>query len=537
MTFRFVALAVSFSLLYGAALTNLYRVQIMRGAAYIERAEARQAEREELRLRRGQIFFADRAGTNIPVALQRDYPVVYAAPNEIVDPAGTARSIAPLLGAPADELTSIFADEKSKFALLADRASTELTNAVSKLALPGIYTNKKKQYRSYPFEVLAAPLIGFVGVNRDHPTPAGLYGLEKLHDASLARGEDFAATIDRNLQATAEQMIGKLIDRYRATGGAVLIAEPATGKLLAMASLPSFDPNDYSAAPVGRYDNPTVQYVYEPGSVMKPLTISAGIDAGAITPETTYVDSGSVTLNGWTIKNFKDEVYNTISMTNVLEHSVNTGAVFAERALGHERFHDYLMKFGLGAKTGVDLPDEVAGSLKNIERTSVRAVDFATAAYGQGVAVTPIQLIAAYGALANGGLLMRPYLSADAKPAVVRRVLAEATAKTVTGMLESAVRVNNVAVISGYRVAGKTGTAYIPDFVKGGYTDEFIHTFIGYAPTSDPKFVILVKLERPALGETAGVTVVPAFRELAQFVLNYYRIPPDNVPAASNAKQ
>ncbi|MDO8470287.1 MAG: penicillin-binding protein 2 [bacterium] len=531
MTFRFVALAAFFSLLYGAAITNLYRVQIERGAAYIERAEARQVELKELQLRRGKIFFTDRAGTNIPVAFQRDYPVVYAAPNEITDPAKTANAVAPLVGMTAAELTKTFSNSERKFALLKDQAPTELTDAVAALALKGIYI-KKKQYRSYPFEALAAPLIGFVGVNREHSEPAGIYGLEKLYNASLARGEDFMTTIDRNLQAAAELSLEKLIERYDAISGAVLIAEPATGRLLTMASLPSFDPNDYSAAPVGRYDNPTVQYMYEPGSVMKPLTIAAGIDAGAITPETTYYDSGSVTLNGWTLKNFRDEVYHTISMTNVLEHSVNTGAVFAERALGHERFHDYLVKFGFGAKTGVDLPDEVSGSLKNIERKDVRAVDFATAAYGQGTAVTPIQLIAAFGALANGGLLMRPYLSADAKPTVVRRVLAESTAKTVTGMLESAVRVNNVAVISGYRVAGKTGTAYIPDLVRGGYRDEFIHTFIGYAPASDPKFVILVKLERPALGETAGVTVVPAFRELAQYVLNYYRIPPDDVPVA-----
>jgi len=372
-------------------------------------------------------------------------------------------------------------------------------------------------------------------MNADIATPAGLYGIEKLRNEELAAGDDVHLTIDRNLQAEAEQKLAELIPQYRATGGTIIVEEPKTGKILALASKPDFDPNVYADSPINSFLNPAVQYLYEPGSVMKPFTMAAAIGSGALTPTSTFTDVGHITLNGKTISNFNNNAYGTITMTNVIENSVNMGAVYAESKAGNQRFYEYLTRFGFGEPTGVDLPDELAGNLKNLERKDARQIDFATASFGQGVAVTPIQLINAFAAIANGGLLMRPYVDAHAAPYVVRRVMDEATARAVAGMMESSVVFNKLAAIPSFRVAGKTGTALIPNFATGGYTDELIHTYVGFAPVSDPRLVILAKMDRPQVGELAGLTVVPAFRDLMEFALNYYSIPPDNLKTVPSA--
>ncbi len=306
-----------------------------------------------------------------------------------------------------------------------------------------------------------------------------------------------------------------------------MVQEPSTGKILAMANLPDFNPNNYSVSRIGDFLNPAVQSVYEPGSIFKVFTMSAGIDSGKITPETFYFDSGSVTLNGRTIQNWRLKKYGNQTMMEVIEKSINTGAVFAEQKTGHDIFYNYLIKFGLNKLTGVNLPGEVKGNLRNLKNG--RDINFATASFGHGVSVTPIELINAISAIANGGVLMKPYVLADGSPEIIRRAVSVKTAKTVTAMMVSAVEKNFTADIANYSIAGKTGTAYIPDFEKGGYTEEVINTFVGFVPASAPKFIVLIKLDKPADGPFAGLTVAPAFRELARFILNYYNIPPDEL--------
>ncbi|MFH1162267.1 MAG: penicillin-binding protein 2 [Candidatus Jorgensenbacteria bacterium] len=532
MAFRFITLTAGFSLLFGALGWNLYHIQVLQSSLYVERAQARMEAQAALELRRGEIFFTDRSGTAIPAALNRDYPVIYAVPREIKDPEGAAERLAPILHLEPKGLAASFGNAKSLFKLLVDKASSEIVDAVTKENVTGVYAGEK-QHRFYPFERLGSQLLGFVGVNADAANPTGLYGIEKLRDEELAAGGDVDLTIDRNLQAEAEQKLAELIPQYKATGGTIIVEEPKTGKILALASKPDFDPNAYADSPVSSFLDPAVQLVYEPGSVMKPFTMAAAIGAGVLTPSSTFTDVGYITLNGKTIRNFNNKAYGTITMTNVIENSVNMGAVYAESKVGNQRFYEYLKRFGFGESTGADLPDELAGSLKNLERKEARQIDFATASFGQGVAVTPLQLINAFSALANGGLLMRPYVDAHAAPHVVRRVVEEETARAVVRMMESAVVFNKLAAIPSFRVAGKTGTALIPDFKTGGYTEELIHTYVGFAPVSDPRFVILAKMDRPQVGELAGLTVVPAFRDLAEFALNYYNVPPDNLVAPS----
>jgi cell division protein FtsI/penicillin-binding protein 2 len=527
MAFRFFTLTLIFGVLYGLLGFNLYRLQIKKSEYYVEKVEARSETLSALDLRRGQIFFTDRNNKLIPVALNKDYPVVYAVPKEIENPSAAAEIISSITGLPKEKLVSDFSNSKSLFKLLVEKAPPEILAKIGDLKLKGIYKTKK-QYRFYPFGKLASNLLGFVGINDQNDSPTGLYGIEKFYNGALAEGEDVQLTIDLTLEAQAEETLKELVEKFNAVGGTIIIQEPTTGKILALANWPDFDPNVYSDYPVKNFLNPAVGLQYEPGSVFKPITMAAGIDLGILTPETTFFDNGSVTLNGKTITNWDKKAYGRATMTNVIERSINTGAVFAEQKLGHANFYNYLKKFGFGEKTEIDLPDEIAGSLKNLEKKDARDIDFATASFGQGTAVTPLQLINAFSSIANGGLLMRPYVNAKLEPYVIRRVISGKTAELVTKMMESAVLKAQVASIPGYRVAGKTGTAQIPDLRRGGYTDEFIHTFVGFAPASKPRFVALLKIDKPN-ATLAGQTVVPAFQKLAQFILNYYNVPPDRV--------
>lgn len=524
MKTRFFILFSFFSLLFTLLGWKLYTLQIDKGALYSEKASARDTLAEHQILRRGQILFTDKNGGSIPVALNKEFPHIVAVPKAITDAAGAAQALAPIMNIDEARLFKALSDKKSLYYSLEDKASQETVDAVKALNFAGIEI-RDSQYRYYPFESLAAQLLGFVGKTENNPEPVGLYGLEKMDEAKLAAGEDVQLTIDRTLQAEAEQTLSKLITEHNAAGGSILIEEPKTGKILAMASGPSFDPNTYAKHEMRSFLNPAVQAVYEPGSVFKPLTMTAGIDSNIFTPDTTYVDTGSVTLNGKKITNWDHKAHGKISMTGVIEDSVNTGAIWAEQKMGRSIFRDYLKKFGFGERTNIDLPDEVNGSINNLDRKNAQDVDYATASYGQGTSVTPVQLISAFSAIANGGLLMRPYIHTDGAPYVVRRVMSGETALKVTKMMESAVIKNVLAAIPQYRVAGKTGTAFIPENGKYSTTD-LIHSYMGFVPAEDAKFVILMKLEKPDK-PLAGQTVVPKFKDLAQFVLNYYNIPPD----------
>lgn len=529
MKVRLYIITGFFTLLFAVLGVNLFKIQIEKGKDFTNKIEAQNASREELNLRRGSILFSNRFGEEIQVALNKDFPIIYAVPKEIKPEKEkeVARTVAALLSLEEERLLKHFSNKNSLFRLLKDKADDSLISTVRSLNIEGIKT-LTKQYRYYPFNELASSLIGFVGVNEDQNEPIGLYGIEKMYNEVLARGDSISFTIDREIQAKAENILEELIVAHNGTGATIVVQEPTTGKILAIANKPSFDPNNYTDASTKDFMNSALQYVYEPGSVFKPFTMSAGIDTGAITPETTYVDNGSITLNGRTIRNWDLKAHGKVTMTNAIELSLNTATVFAEQKTGHEVFLNYLKKYGFGELTGISLPDEVRGSIKNLERKEVRDIDFATAAYGQGVSLTPVQLITAFSAIANGGVLMKPYVRTDESPYVVRRVIKKETADKVRLMMESAVDKAKIASIPNYYVAGKTGTAFIPDFKRGGYTEDLIQTFVGFAPARNPKFVILIKLDRPDK-PLAGLTVVPAFKTFAQFILNYYNIPPDRI--------
>lgn len=540
MSWRFGILNIALIAACGALYANLYKLQIKDGAIFAAQVEARNRVNGILDARRGVISFTDKSGILLPAALNKEYPVVYAVPEEIEDAAEAAEFLSSVLSLKAEELTAKLSKAKDIYEPIATRLTEDQAKQIREARLKGIYLDFK-EFRFYQYGGLAANLLGYVGPSKADSEIKGRYGLEAYFDKDLrgiageiqdnkviepVSGKDLTLTIDRIIQSQAEEILNKAIAEREAVGGTIIVEEVATGKILALANAPSYDPNFYSKSPVSNFLNPAVQSIYEPGSVFKVITMAAGIDAGKITPETKFSDTGFLVLNGRTIRNFMSKAYGTVTMTEVIENSINTGAAFAVSKMGYDNFYDYAVKFGFNAKTGITLPGELSGNLKQLKKDG-KAINFATAAFGQGIAVTPIELINAISAIANGGVLMKPYILAEAEPEIIRRVIHPKTADQVTDMMIAAVKKAGAIQIPGFQIAGKTGTAQIPDFKYGGYTEEFIHTFAGFAPAKNPKFAILVKIDKPKVGPLAGFTVVPAFQELAQFMVSYLNIVPE----------
>jgi len=526
MRARYWLIISGVTFLFLALLSNLYHLQITKTDFYKAKAAAQAGNGAQPPRR--TIYFTDKFDKAIPAALNKEYPVIFAVPTEVPDPEEAATQLSAIIGRPADELKPLLSKPNDTYELLLPKASEAQAAAAQNAHIKGVYVDRQ-DFRFYPFGSLAAHVLGFISPGDQDSLIAGRYGIERQFGEKLA-ADDVFLTINRNIQARAEEILKAVAEKYGATGGTVIVQNPKTGAILAFGNYPIFDPNEYSKSPVSSYLNPGVELRYEPGSVFKVITMAAGIDAGKITPDTKYYDKGLVTIDGRTISNWDLEkvgAYGWTTMTEVIEHSINTGAIFAEQKTGHDSFYNYLLKFGFNDLTGITLPGELIGNFRNL-RTSFRDVNFATASFGQGLAVTPLTLISGLSAIANGGILMKPFIVKGIAPEEVRRVISEDAAAQVTAMMVSAVEKGKVAAIPNYRVAGKTGTAYIADG-RGGYSHEVVNTYVGFAPASDPAFTILYKLDKPKGAPVAALTVVPAFHDLAQFILNYYNIAPDNV--------
>ena len=410
----------TFSVLF----VNLYHLQIKEGGTYRARAESQTRLSGAFDAQRGTIFLTDKNNTPISAVLNREYSVVFAVPDDIEDVAEASEQLALLLDLDTEEVRKKLSKERDTYELLATKISDEVIELIREASISGVYITKE-DFRFYPFGELASHIIGFTAPSSEDTAIRGRYGLEAMYDDFLegkestdkdgkviARdGMDISLTIDRNIQSMAEEVLAGLIKNFDASGGTIIVQEPKTGKILALGNQPTFDPNAYGKASLSDFFNPAVQSIYEPGSIFKVVTMSAGIDSGAITPETTFYDTGSLSLNGYTIRNWDKKAYGTVTMTEVIEHSMNTGAAFAEKKMGHKTFLKYVEKFGFEAMTEIGLPSETVGNLDAL-RGDYREVNYATAAFGQGVAVTPIGLINAISAIANDGVLMYPYIDA-----------------------------------------------------------------------------------------------------------------------------
>ena len=546
---RFAVLIGVFLLAYGVLVFKLYDLQITHGAYYQARAASKELAASFLEAKRGTVYFVDKNGDRVAVAINKGFPIVYAVPRDVKKPELTASILAPLLGDEQGAILKKLSKSGDQYELLGEKVPAEKAAEIDALKIEGIYVATEPR-RFYPFDSMASNLLGFVGPTSEGAGRAGHYGIEEFYEKKLAgisgglvenkyrsptAGEDVVLTLDPNIQLQAERVLDGLVKTYEAKGGSIIVQEPESGKILALTSRPNFDPNSYHTSGLENFLNPTTQGIYEPGSVFKVFTLVGALDSGKITPETTFNDTGTLTMNGRKISNYDYETHGPrgkSTMSNILEYSMNTGAVFVERRMGRDLFKNYVQKFGFGEKTGIGLLGEVAGDVRRLSPKE-KDIAFATAAYGQGIAITPLELINAVSAVANGGTLMRPYVDASLSPSVIRSVVSKDATKKVTEMMVSAVTKAKVAEISGYAIAGKTGTANVPDFKNGGYTDDVINTYVGFAPAANPRFSVLIKLDEPLGKQLAGVTVVPAFREIAEFALNYYNVPPDRLETAT----
>ena len=546
MGIRITVLIVFFSLLYSSLIFKLYTLQIEERETYQAKAFFYHLAAGMLNPVRGSIYFTDKNNVSMPAAINKEYSIIYANPNGIENVPEAAQILSEISGRDKNELVDILSKKDDPYEPIVKKATEIQVNKILEYKsirkdLEKWFGVKYERSRLYPLGMIASHLLGFVSADE---SVGGAYGVEFYYNDRLKgkagisegdklvnpaeAGEDLKLTIDLNIQREAEKILSVLVEKYKAQGGTAIVQDPKTGKILAMSNIPTFNPNSYGESEVGAFLNPATQAVYEPGSIFKIITMAAGLDAGKITPDTTYVDTGSLTLNGKTIKNWDLKAHGKITMTQVIGGSVNTGAAFAESTLGHDLFYNYLVKFGLKEKTNIDLPGEIVGSLRPLE-VDKRDINFATASFGQGISVTPIGLLKTMSAVANHGVMMKPYVNVEKEPEMIGRVITEKASKEVIGMMVNAVNKAEIAKIRGYNIAGKTGTAQVPDFKYGGYTDEVINTYIGFAPAYDPKFIILLKMDKPLGAPLAGLTIVPAFRDLAQFILNYYNIPPDNL--------
>ncbi len=459
-----------------------------------------------------------------------------------------------------------FSKKNDPYEPIKDKVEDEDLKRVLDLNIPGVnYLMRKHRY--YP-ENFLSHITGFYGFSSDKKK--GLYGLEGFFDEELSgkaglikaerdaqgnvtivndleydkeqNGSDLILTIDRTIQFTVCSKLKKSVEKHGADGGTVIVMKPETGEIIAMCSYPDYDPNNYREVEKSEvYNNQAIFGQYEPGSVFKTITMAAGLDTGAITPKTIYKDNGSIMIEGWPkpIKNsdFKTRgAWGWVDMDSVLENSLNTGVIFVMEKTGDKKFTQYVREFGFGEKKGIELETEASGDISNLLRKIIRPVDAAVASFGQGITVTPLQMVNSYAAIANGGKLMKPYLVAEVvnsdgtrnitQPRELKRVISEKTALLLSGMLVNVVDGGHAkwAAVDGYYVAGKTGTAQVADKVNKGYGKKTIHTFVGFSPVEQPEFVMLVRLDDPKDVYYSASSAAPLFGDIAEFILNYWKI-------------
>jgi len=464
--------------------------------------------------------------------------------------------LAPLIDMDPQQLTAKLRDDSRRFVWLSRKVGVEAANAIERLRIAGIDVHRSQQ-RAYPQGPLAAHVIGFVGVDAQ-----GLEGVERLYDdrirgeavsigvckdargrifladegkAGLNRGASVQLTLDATLQSVAEAELNRQVAETRANGGSVVMIDPRSGEVLAMANAPSFDPNDYQHWPLENRRNRAITDLFEPGSTAKPLLIAAALDAGAIRPsDSFFCENGSMRIGGWVIHDHHPHA--TLTIPEILEVSSNICAAKVGAQLGAEKFYHYLSEFGLGRRSGIDLPGDRRGVLAPPSRW--RPINVANISFGQGVSVSTLQLAGAFATLANGGVRMRPFvvrriLAPDGSvllangPREEARVVRSESADEVTRMLEAVVSEEGTApaaAVPGIRVAGKTGTAQKVE--NGRYSrTRWIASFVGYLPAEAPKLVIAVVLDEPKTNHYGGIVAAPVFRRIAEASLDYLRIP------------
>jgi cell division protein FtsI (penicillin-binding protein 3) len=549
---RIIMVSSLFACCFLAVTARSFHLQVLQHDQLVKLAERQHNRTIPIIPARGGIF--DRTGAPLAVSLEMDS--LYAEPKRISNPAGTAEALAPILQIPQRELQKKLSSERG-FAWVARQLTPETAAKIKQLKLTGIGFVKESK-RFYPNFEIASHVLGFTGMD-----PEGLEGIERRYDATIlgstgyliterdalgrdvsiknavvrssAPGKNLVLTLDKNIQYFAEKELAKAVQDSGAKGGMALVADPATGKILAMANYPTFNPNSFKQYPTVQLRNRCVSDSFEPGSTFKVFLLSAALEEKIVRPQDGInCENGRYSFGGRIIRD--DHPHGRVSVAEVLKYSSNIGSAKIGLKLGDDRLHRYLKAFGFGDKSGVDLPGEASGGLRPVSRWY--GSDLATISFGQGVSTTALQLVSAMSAVANGGLLMKPYLVERVTdntgqelqhfdPQTVRRVLSTETAATVTRMMEGVTQKGGTgtsASIEGFRVAGKTGTAQKVDPVSKGYSaTKRTASFIGFVPADKPLLTILVVIDEPATSPYGGVVAAPAFREIAFNTLCYLK--------------
>jgi cell division protein FtsI (penicillin-binding protein 3) len=544
---RIRLLLVVFGVAFAAVFARAAWLQAIRAPALGELAAVQQRANVTKPAGRGTIF--DRRG--VPLALGRQAMTVYADPSRVREPERVADAAEAALGVDSDELVRVLSDPSRRFVYLARKADPERAATLGRKQLAGVGFYPE-ELRIYPQQAVGAHVLGYAGVDN-----RGLAGIEKQLDPILSgrpgeatvvkdpsgrlidvvrgsdarQGEDVYLTIDHVLQSRAEAVLERLVSRWRAQSATAIVLDARSGGVLAMANAPAFDANEFGVTPPDWSRNRAVTDTFEPGSTFKVVTVAAALAERLVGPQTTFTLPPKIRLYDRTIREDSRDETETMSVAEILSHSSNVGSVRLAQALGSKRLDKWIRRFGFGRPTGIEFPGETPGIVLALEDWSGATIG--NVPIGQGIGVTPVQMAAAYGAFANGGVWVQPHLVrrvSDDEPLRPRRqrVVPRSVAAHVLSMLRAVVREGSGyrAAVPGYQVAGKTGTAEKPD-EKGYGTDKYVSSFVGIVPATDPRLVVLVLVDEPEGQYYGGTVAAPAFRELARFALQYLEIPPD----------
>lgn len=565
-TGRFLILIIIILSIGALIIAQLFRLQVVSAKKYNTKAMGQYVDSSHAVFDRGAIYFTQKDGTLISAATVKTGFKVAVNPSILKNPEALYEELQSLTKLTKEEFLAKVSKKTDTYEEVANRLTDTQAKDLKAKKIQGV-TLYPESWRSYPGKNLASQVLGFVGFNND--ILAGQYGLERQYNEVLSpkasssfvnffaevfsnidTGDESDApqvgnivtTIEPTVQSFLEKELSRVKDAWGSESVGAVIMDPKTGEIIALANLPDFDPNNFSAEENPRvFANPIVESVFEVGSVVKILTMSSGIDAGVVTPDTTYNDTGIMVLDGKSIYNAGRKHYGVVSMQEVLNKSLNTGAMFVMQKLGKETFRKYFYKFGIKEKTGVDLPNEVTNLTSNLE--SPRTVEYATAAFGQGIALSPISAIRAFSAVANGGYLVTPHIVKKIKYAdgtekelvykTGEQILNPETTVKVSQMLRTVV---DTALLGGsvklpnHTAAAKTGTAQIAQ--GGAYlSDSYLHTMVSYFPAYDPQYILFIYNMKPHADDFSAKTLAPPSMEIGQFLMTYYNVSGDRVPA------
>lgn len=555
-------LAICFGLLALVCIGRLYYLQIMKNTAYAAAADRQFVEPANPLFDRGAIYFTDKDGTEIAAATNQSGVALAVQPPKVGDMRALYNALNAITPLSESDFFSAVARRGAQYVVVADHLSTTTGAKLAAAKLPGVIVADDR-WRYYPGGSLAAQAVGFVAYNGDQLE--GRYGLERFYQTVLSRsnedlyanffvelfagakqalsGEpsgDVVTTIEPAVQAELERELAAYQEQWKPQFAGGIIMDPQTGAIYAMAQTPTFDLNTFAGqSDPSVYKNRMAQDSYEMGSIVKPLTMAAGLDAGVITPSSTYDDTGCITVDTAKICNWDLKARGVIPMQQILSQSLNVGASYIATKLGPDRMRQYFEDiYQFGEKTGADLPSEAAGQIGNLQ--SPRQVEYDTASFGQGFAATPLQTVRALAAVANGGYLVTPHLGRAIrgetgleqdlpwpKAQVLKPEAAEAVQQMMTKVVDDEIA-HGADKLEHWSVAAKTGTAQIANPAGGGYyTDRYLHSYVAFFPSYNARFIIFLFSFEPQGAQYSSETWTTVFHNLTLFLINYYNVPPD----------